>query len=586
MHTLESIRKSISQILVCIKPNGSDRQELAISICNKKQAYQLQLRISNATMLNPTRFIILAVTLVMAWGQGGASTLHHSDHDHRHLLEDDAECVLYVRIMDFFDGRPAEYTWYCEFEQDETRSLDVNFMSIEGVPKDVIDSYGTVSGASIMRIKGAYILRSIKHGVSTLVVPDGASFTIEKLMEDDRRHYKQRQQLGDGHRMVGTRRTLVVRVIDNEGNAFASKAKMMDDVFTDAMCLKSQYAACSFNQLMFEPSTEGGGVIDMTVSESRNNPDEIEAKARAEFENLYGPVNEKFDNVIFCLPGPIEGIKARPSATFHGWDSYLHGEDCESVSFLMHEIGHNLGLSHSGYKDDDPAVDDNYNDETGLMGYSYWRDDGPAKCFNAPKNWQLGWYAQQELELDPLSIIGNPQTYVLNGIVDYQPAGSPDGKVVVFRLVEYGDDPEPGNDYYIGFNRASGFNEGTRHARDQVVIWDKELGGPYGIPSLAGDEISVRIKELNVGETYAIPNFKGGIYTVYIEWVSLSGDSKDATIRVLTTVDEVPVTPTPTSPTKASKKTKSPKKSTKAPTKAPTEAPIKSPKKSKSSKKS
>jgi hypothetical protein len=38
----------------------------------------------------------------------------------------------------------------------------------------------------------------------------------------------------------------------------------------------------------------------------------------------------------------------------------------------MHEIGHNIGYDHSG----EGSL--RYGDETGMMGYSYYEDEGPA----------------------------------------------------------------------------------------------------------------------------------------------------------------------------------------------------------------
>ena len=86
------------------------------------------------------------------------------------------------------------------------------------------------------------------------------------------------------------------------------------------------------------------------------------------------------------------------------------------VSSTVHEVGHNLGLAHSG----DGNLE--YGDQSGMMGkntiggsllswhsyhastfspsicpptspsYSYNSDDTPLMCFNPAKNYQLGWY--------------------------------------------------------------------------------------------------------------------------------------------------------------------------------------------------
>jgi len=67
----------------------------------------------------------------------------------------------------------------------------------------------------------------------------------------------------------------------------------------------------------------------------------------------------------------------------------------------MHEIGHNLGLSHSS---EDGAE---YGNNSCMMGKSYARDDGPLMCYGAPKAWELGWYETKRVEIST----GNP-TYV------------------------------------------------------------------------------------------------------------------------------------------------------------------------------
>ena len=60
---------------------------------------------------------------------------------------------------------------------------------------------------------------------------------------------------------TGTKTVLVVRVVANDSSTTASAAQLSDSVFGtngDLVNLKTQYAACSHNQLQFQPATGTG----------------------------------------------------------------------------------------------------------------------------------------------------------------------------------------------------------------------------------------------------------------------------------------------------------------------------------------
>ena len=54
----------------------------------------------------------------------------------------------------------------------------------------------------------------------------------------------------------------------------------------------------------------------------------------------------RFDHVIFCIArGTIcSGISGGTS--LNSWESMFNSGRCDCLSYLMHEIGHNLGLVH------------------------------------------------------------------------------------------------------------------------------------------------------------------------------------------------------------------------------------------------
>ena len=158
-------------------------------------------------------------------------------------------------------------------------------------------------------------------------------------------------------------------------------------------------------------------------------------------------------------------------------DHYLsvyNDEWCNYASGQVHEVGHNLNFGHSG------EGSNKYADRTGMMGYSYSSDEGPAMCFNAAKSWQSGWYA------DKSSVMATScQTFRLSGISDY-----PDTSNEVLVKINLG-----GNDLFIAFNAKKGINSGTQEAGNKVTVVQAGKGGEdYSTSTL--------LAKLSNGQTY------------------------------------------------------------------------------------
>eukprot|EP00536_Pseudo-nitzschia_multiseries_P016358 jgi/Psemu1/313075/fgenesh1_kg.1087_\ len=231
-----------------------------------------------------------------------------------------------------------------------------------------------------------------------------------------------RQQMQDRRTLAassGTLKTLVVRVIAKNGiGPTADIDKLRSDVFEDRACLKSQYEACSFGQLIIEPFhgitlkglTINGGVVNVRVNVNpvEGNRDHFEDEAKIKATEMYGDLASQFDLVMFCIPPGTGDWLA--FAYINRFDSYFNDRWSSSVSTQVHEVGHNLGLAHSG------EGSETYGDQSGMMGFSYDVDDAPLMCFNPAKNYQLGWYKEQQDFVNPLIEIlarNNPQDYVL-----------------------------------------------------------------------------------------------------------------------------------------------------------------------------
>ncbi len=85
----------------------------------------------------------------------------------------------------------------------------------------------------------------------------------------------------------------------------------------------------------------------------------------------------------------------------------------------MHEISHNLGVSHSS------DAGEEYVDETCVMGEAY----NSQICFNAAKYWQLGWFSSHRQTINAADITsGNQWTGNLCATLGNTSKATKDGK--------------------------------------------------------------------------------------------------------------------------------------------------------------
>jgi len=82
-------------------------------------------------------------------------------------------------------------------------------------------------------------------------------------------------------------------------------------------------------------------------------------------------------------------------------------------------------------------------------------------CFNGAKYYQLQWVSDKVYEHNPNA---NPNHQVtIKGIAKYSPTDN-------FNVVVKIDDPDTTNDYYMWFNAQVGINQGTKEAKNKVMI--------------------------------------------------------------------------------------------------------------------
>jgi hypothetical protein len=159
------------------------------------------------------------------------------------------------------------------------------------------------------------------------------------------------------------------------------------------------------------------------------------------------------------------------------------------------------------------------------MGYSYSSDDGPEMCFNAPKNWQLGWYDDRQ------TTVSGGWSGDLIGIADY--GDTNDGDTVIAQI------PGTTEDWYVSFNRKTGINSGTPEGGNQVLVHKRPSGLGYGESTL--------MAKLSIGNTYS--GTDAPPLQITVNAINLSANPAFASVTIGSVVTPVPtpvVTPAPT----------------------------------------
>ena len=172
-----------------------------------------------------------------------------------------------------------------------------------------------ISGESTLRSNGAYF-----DDDGQLVLPNWE-------FEIGRRNKGNGAGAGNNpHRhlaSVGTRSMVALRIVANDAETTSSQATISDKWFGTAGDLlnnKSQYAACSYNQLIFEPASTNANVedgaftvnIDMNVTGVDNSL--VRNAAVAAGDSALGNMESQFDYVALCLPPGTSG----------GWIAYAY----------------------------------------------------------------------------------------------------------------------------------------------------------------------------------------------------------------------------------------------------------------------
>jgi hypothetical protein len=300
-----------------------------------------------------------------------------------------------------------------------------------------------------------------------------ASKATFNLIPEHEYEHRQLHHNSYPYKVEGISKVLVVRVTALDSAPAVSHALLAGRIFgigdhNPGVNVVSQIGNCSFSKLQLVPAQgqdimHGIGEITIPWNATDTSVRDMENKLTTLTEQKFGAISGNFDHIIYCIPPGTRYDTNRAEwlgyAYIRSWRSYFNGDFCGGLSGTIHELGHNLNLRHSN----EGRVA--YGDTTGYMGGASLEVGGPASCFNSNKNWFLGWYKDKSTEVD----YTRPWGGHLYSFVDYE--NVPEGGWIVIKI-KY---------VYLQWNRAKGFNSGTRKYRNEVPVVYNPGSGYYSV---------------------------------------------------------------------------------------------------------
>ena len=449
------------------------------------------------------------------------------------------ECTIIVRSDLRLDGGPDTF-FECILDQDDANRAQATNLSI-----NLSDSQKLIMEAKLAS-------GELVSNLSTLTIDASTDLSRSQAINISLGQIEFELETSKVQRapttVTGPKPILVVKVTDSEGRARPESSRQIsDDIFGsfgDKITLKSQMHACSFGKLDItaglpsgtDTSSDSPGVVDITIGISLLNNSRF-AIRKAMADTLEAQLGYKlpgpYQHVMFVLEGCYQECGWAAYAYVNSWMSVYQGEyykhvgvqmhgktkdtiyivlvlrlisHCSSYRHLTHnmntfiykytyihtyiiitEIGHNFNFLHSG------GIDGlTYTDHTGLMGNPLYSDDIGKMCWNAAKSWQIGWYDNSTIAINPRqgSWVGK-----IIGVADF--ANNPLNHPVIVKV-------ETGSaiDQYITLNRAKGINIHNDEADDEVTIVETSGNGVKAAQSY----LKAHLVE---GESYTYPDWAG-----------------------------------------------------------------------------
>jgi hypothetical protein len=467
----------------------------------------------------------------------------------RKLLATKDCTIMAVEALGLEGNEDPEMIIECELSPEDADGISGISAPIDASPEQLRDLRKMIetgeihAGEDLLDIEGDEI-----DEVEKKVKIEPTSNIKAKVMKMPKDEKKAKSNKDRRRRLVDTTgdlRMLLVKVTDSTGKTYPdSPATMSDEVFgtgNDPVNLKSGLEECSFNKLTVVPGLViqndatpdmevATGVIEVTIdvpldgSSNGAIRNAVTTKVQEKLGyNLPGP----YDYVLYSLEGCYGGDCGWAAyAYINSWNSVYQNVYYRRPGVLMHELGHNFGLAHSG-----GLNNATYTDHTCTMGNPHYSDDG-FQCFNPAKNFQLNWYDDNGAKITEDPRISNYcKELTLVGIGEYDIRGN---SPVTVRL-----ETGTGADYFVGFNRATGPNRLNDEGDNQVNIIQVDSGNGQSYSQ------SYLRALLSQGQSYQISNFGGTGKTVTITVISIDITTTPGTAVVTISDGFVCGSPTP-----------------------------------------
>lgn len=238
--------------------------------------------------------------------------------------------------------------------------------------------------------------------------------------------------------LSGTRSALIIRISSLDGGVSCSETALAGSMWSNPISVKSAYQTSSYGALTFLPDGDSNGRPDVvsvsipynTAGQCDYSTWEISALSAASKLVSLAP----FQHLMFVLPSNINcgwgGL-----ANIGGPKSYYNGAYCSwQPELFQHELGHNLGLGHSG-----TPSGGTYADHSCAMG----NPTGPV-TFGAAKRDEMNWLPAGNVATVPgtyriSNLLKSPNSNELSAVK--LPRGTAGGSLfVAYRQKDNGDE--------------------------------------------------------------------------------------------------------------------------------------------------